>query len=183
VILQGTMQDGTVLPVQVDAQGRLVVENRLFQLATAKPATGTAVDFTGIPSWVKRVTVMLDGVSSTGSSLVQVQLGAGSLVTSGYLCTLGQIVDGGGITVVKITSGFGVLGGSPVNLRSGHLLFTNIGGDTWVFSAVGAFSDVSACWYGGGSVQLPGALARVRITTMNGTDALDAGSVNVLCEG
>jgi len=35
-------------------------------LATAQTASGTAVDFTGIPSWVKRITVMFSGVSTNG---------------------------------------------------------------------------------------------------------------------
>lgn len=33
----------------------------------AATASGTAIDFTSIPSWAKRITVMLDGVSTNGS--------------------------------------------------------------------------------------------------------------------
>ena len=40
-------------------------------LMTAQNTTsGTSIDFTGIPSWVKRITVMFQGVSTTGSSQV-----------------------------------------------------------------------------------------------------------------
>ena len=51
--------------------------------------SGTSIDFTGIPSWVKRITVMLNGVSTSGTSIVQVQIGSGSPTTSGYTDAIG----------------------------------------------------------------------------------------------
>jgi hypothetical protein len=53
--------------------------------ATAQASTsGTSINFTDIPSWVKRITVMFNGVSTSGTSIRQAQLGAGSVTTSGY---------------------------------------------------------------------------------------------------
>jgi len=37
--------------------------------------SGTSIDFTGIPSWVKRITVMFDVVSTNGSAIILIQLG------------------------------------------------------------------------------------------------------------
>jgi hypothetical protein len=36
--------------------------------------------------------------------------------------------------------------------------------------------------FGGGTVTLGGTLDRVRITTVNGTDTFDAGTINILYE-
>ena len=36
--------------------------------------------------------------------------------------------------------------------------------------------------YGGGNVTLGGALDRIRVTTVNGTDLFDAGSINIMYE-
>ena len=56
-----------------------------LQSSTAQATTsGTSITFTGIPSWVKRITVMFNGVSTSGTSPVQIQLGAGSVTTTGY---------------------------------------------------------------------------------------------------
>jgi hypothetical protein len=160
------------------------VDRGRMVLTTAQNSTsGTAIDFTGIPSWVKKITVMFNGVSTNGTSLVQLQLGAGSFVTSGYLSTAGQSVDAATNTVVTLTSGFGVLGTAAGNVRTGHHLFTNISGNTWVYSSMGVFTDVLATWYGGGTIGLSGTLDRIRITTVNGTDTFDAGSINILYEG
>ena len=47
-----------------------------LQRGTAVASTsGTSVDFTSIPSWVKRITVMFNGVSTSGTSNPLVQLG------------------------------------------------------------------------------------------------------------
>lgn len=58
----------------------------LTQGTSQASTSGTAIDFTGIPSWVKRITVMFSGVSTNGTSVPQIQVGAGSVTTSGYLC-------------------------------------------------------------------------------------------------
>ncbi len=40
--------------------------------------SGTSIDFTGIPSWVKRVTILFKGVSISSTSQFLIQLGSGS---------------------------------------------------------------------------------------------------------
>lgn len=155
-------------------------------LGTAQNTTsGTAIDFTGIPSWVKRITVILCGVSTNGTSNVQVQVGSGSISTSGYTNSNG-ITSAGAVSSNASTSGF-VLGN--INLaadrRSGHMVITNISGNIWVASFIfgGNTSTTDASCFGGGDITLSGTLDRLRLTTVNGTDAFDAGSVNIMYEG
>jgi len=145
--------------------------------------SGTSKDFTGIPSWVKRVTVILSGVSTNGSSPVQVQIGAGSVTTSGYNSVANYGASAG--TFTTSTTGFIT---DPTNVatatvtRNGIMTIALLGSNTWIETAtVYQISQniASAC---GGGVTLSGTLDRVRITTVNGTDAFDAGSVNILFE-
>lgn len=154
-------------------------------LGTAVASTsGTSIDFTGIPSWVKRITVMLNGVSTNGSSNVQIQIGAGSITTTGYLCYSAYAGSTNASAGTGFTTGFGINLGTAANLYSGHFVFTNISGNAWVGSFV-VGDNSSGIYYvatGGGSITLGGALDRVRITTVNGTDAFDAGNVNILYE-
>jgi hypothetical protein len=142
--------------------------------------SGTSIDFTSIPSWVKRITVMFNGVSTNGSSAVQIQIGAGSVTTSGY-------VSGGTFTTtivgpVSSTTGFIFAGTTAANTRTGSTVITNITGNTWVSASTGTFEDAASSYSGGGKVALSGTLDRVRITTVNGTDTFDAGSINILYE-
>ena len=145
--------------------------------------SGTAIDFTSIPSWVKRITFMLQGVSTSGTSVVQIQIGSGSITATGYLggavYTVNITATGGAVTQ---TTGFQVPGVGAGNTRHGLYTLTNISGNIWVASGCGGFSDVAGSWQGGGSLTLSGVLDRVRLTTVNGTDTFDAGNVNILYE-
>ena len=137
-----------------------------------------AVDFTGIPSWVKRITVMFNGVSSSGTSNLLVQLGTGgtpTYTTSGYIST-----SNGG-TVGSSTAGFIVWEDTPSQIFSGSMTIFNISGNVWVQSHAGKISTTS-CVHGGGDVSLGAVLTAVRITRVNGTDTFDAGSINILYE-
>ena len=139
--------------------------------------SGTSIDFTGIPSWVKRITVMLNGVSTNGTSVTQVQLGAGSVTTSGYVSSWQS-----GATAYTQTSGFGAQSYvSATDTKNGSFVLTNITGNTWVSTAVISNGGASM-GLGSGSIALGGTLDRVRITSVNGTDTFDAGSINILYE-
>ncbi len=65
---------------------------------------------------------------------------------------------------------------------SGHMVITNISGNIWISSHTTKVTT-GACPLGAGSVTLGATLTALRITSVNGTDAFDAGSVNILYEG
>lgn len=149
---------------------------------TAVSASGTSVDFTGIPSWVKRVTVMLSGISTSGTSSIIVQLGSGSFTTSGYFCQVSVI--NAGTATSNSTIGFLLNSGSQAAANYyGNMIINNITSNTWVEnSTVAQPNGTASAHLSGGSLALGGALDRVRITTVNGTDTFDAGSINILYE-
>ena len=152
-------------------------------LATAQNTTsGTSIDFIGIPSWAKRITVMLDGVSTNGSSLIQVQIGSGSVTTSGYAST--GTTSG---ATIGSTSGFiTVYSGAATYALHGTMQIYLMTGSTYVASSVIAIRNSGSAFnvtMATGSASLSGALDRVRLTTANGTDTFDAGSVNIMYEG
>ena len=149
---------------------------------TAQNSTsGTSIDFTSIPSWVKRITVLFNGVSTAGSSNLLVQIGSGSVTTTGYVSTGAFNNSGGGAGTASSTSGFIVFGGDSTFTRSGTMVISSFGSNTWISTnTLKVSTDQTA--HGGGNVSLGGILDRIRITTVNGTDAFDAGSINILYE-
>ena len=151
--------------------------------ATAVTCAGqTSIDFTGIPSWVKRITVMFSGVSTSGTSNILIQIGSGSFTTSGYVSLAQQSGSGatstaGFIVTQAITAANNLYGFVGINLISGTTYVES--GNTGTGS--GAVFNSS-----GGSPALSAALDRVRITTVNGTDTFDttpsAGTINIIYE-
>jgi hypothetical protein len=150
---------------------------------TAKSATSTSVDFTGIPSWVKRITVMFQGVSTNGTSNWLFQLGSGSATTSGYLGTGYRAANGGTWVNIAFTTGFGVPFDTASAVAHGSIVFANITGNSWVANGFLSRTDTTVTGGTGGSISLAGVLDRVRITTVNGTDTFDAGTINIMYEG
>ena len=144
---------------------------------TVASTSGTSIDFTSIPSWVKRITVMFNGVSTNGSSAMQVQIGAGSITTSGY--NAGSYTN---TTKSVTTTGFQTDNGAAIFTRSGLMTIDNMNSNIWVASGSWACQPDSDISYFAGGVTLGGTLDRVRITTSNGTDTFDAGSINILYE-
>lgn len=147
---------------------------------TSVAASGTAVDFTGIPSWVKRVTVMLSGVSTNGTSNPQIQLGtSGGVANTGYKSTSSIIA--GGVSTQANTTGFALRSTVAADLLSGHVTLQRLSGNIW--TAVGLVNDGGATTITlAGTVTLSGELDRIRLTTVNGTDTFDAGTVNIAWE-
>ena len=148
-------------------------------LGTSQNTTsGTAIDFTGIPSWAKRVTVGLVGVSTSGTSPILCRIGSGSVLDTGYTSACHQYSNSQGTS----TTGFILNSGrSAATTDHGTIILSTISGNIWTaISNINVGGSVSSM---GGSVSLSGALDRIRITTVNGTDTFDAGSVNIMYEG
>jgi len=180
VLPGGNGSNGNILGT--DGAGNLSWVNGRMVLETAKASTsGTSVDFTGIPSWVKKITVMFDGVSTNGTSYVQIQLGdAGGVETASYLgatqtSSAAQAHSSGFLTDAST--------GSAASVRHGAVTLTNITGNVWASTINIGWSSSANAFIGAGSKSLSATLDRVRITTVNGTDTFDAGSINILYEG
>jgi hypothetical protein len=153
--------------------------------STAVASTsGTSIDFTSIPSWVKRVTVMFQGVSTNGTSTVLLQLGSGSVTTSGYLGSSSALIDAAQGAALY-TTGFGIgKESAAVRVQHGALTLSLLDSSTnaWVCSGVVVASNEARTAQTGGSIALAGVIDRVRITTVGGTNTFDAGTINILYE-
>jgi hypothetical protein len=166
-----------------DSTGTVATLGTSLTLATAVTASGTSVDFTGIPSWVKRVTVMLSGLSTNGTSIPQIQLGdAGGVETTGYNATVVGIA--GVISANTFTTGFGLIAASHAATHTyfGFIQFSLIGSNNWAAGGNLAIPSVAGTMVAGGKT-LSDTLTQVRITTVNGTDTFDAGTINIIYEG
>ncbi len=157
-------------------------------LGTPQASTsGTYIDFTSIPSGVKRITVTLTGVGSTGSGAgnpcLLIQIGdSGGIETSGYVSSA-SVTDGATLNASS-TAGFLV---EPVHNSgtTGHgsvsFFLANSSSYSWVSAGVlGDSSGLSRM--SGGSKSLSAELDRIRLTTVGGTATFSAGEINIQYE-
>jgi hypothetical protein len=184
-ISAGGLPDGVVTTPDI-AAGAVTQAKRSEQLTLGTPVastSGTSIDFTGIPSWVKRVTVMFNGVSLSGSSYILVQIGAnGAAEIASYTSGSSRTGGSGATAYTSATTGFLVYSGAGAETPSGLMSLQTIGSNLWVSAHALNVPPASCTISGAGSKTLSGTLDRVRITTVNGTDTFDAGSINIMYE-
>jgi hypothetical protein len=145
--------------------------------------SGTNIDFTGIPSWVKRISIIFNGVSTNGTSYKQVQIGSGSFTTSGYTGRIGYILQPNGAAITSLTTGLGIDAFQLANETTiGIMTIDLLGSNTYVSSSQVTSMGSVVIGFANSSITLGGVLDRLRITTVNGTDTFDAGSINILYE-
>jgi len=175
----GVTIDGVLLKDGITAASSIIISSGTLTATTS----GSSVEFTSIPTWVKRVTVMFNGVSLNGADAFLVQIGpSGGVATTGYTSTAGIVTNNAGGSVGNYTTGFAI--------------FNTAAGDTFRGSMTISLMDASSYLYvsnhsgmlsttqingGGGNVTLSGLLTRVKILN-TGSSTFDAGSVNILYE-
>ena len=170
-------QNATFAGTVADSVGTL----RPLVSGTAVASTsGTSIDFTSIPSWVKRITVMFNGVSTNGTSVIQVQIGSGSVTTTGHVSQTSTIANISTTATTGFTQNYNPL---AANINGGLFVITLVSGFTYLgCGTMNTIASTNNAYINAGNVTLGGVLDRVRITTVNGTDTFDAGSINILYE-
>jgi len=157
---------------------------KIVQGTAVASTSGTSISFTSIPSWVKRITLMLQGVQRSGSSIPVFQLGtSGGFVTTGYLGASGAITGSPG--GANPTNGFTVNSSNAADVFHGQIIIENLTGNTWTAFSFVTPSNGYNVFLGAGSItaaNLGGVLTQVRITMTNGTDTFTAGNINLLWE-
>ena len=157
---------------------------RRIVLATEVATTsGTSIDFTSIPAGVRRIKIQFVGVSTNGTSNPLIQLGdSGGVETTGYLGS-SSLIDTA-VATAGYTAGFGLNIATADAVIHGTVTLTleDSSDFTWVASGVVSTSDTARSVITSGRKLLSAELDRVRITTVNGTDAFDAGAINISYE-
>jgi hypothetical protein len=198
---EGIIQNGGVNAIVIDSSQNVAVPQNLTVSGTLNSATGavyplvsgtalawnwnslttnTVLDFTGIPATAKRITVMFNGLSTNGTGNYVVQIGSGSVDTTGYTSTF-AVINNASTAASGGTTGFLIAGPSATDTLSGICTLTTLGSNIWVESSVTKLNTIRL-YMAAGDKTLSGVLDRIRITTTTGTDTFDAGSVNILWE-
>jgi len=171
------LRDGAVTPVKL-AQP--------LTIRAGVQASGTAVDFTGIPTWARKMTLVVNGLSTSGNSPIVVVLGtAAGFQLTGYSGSVFNDINAGTSQAANYSGTAGlplVLSWDASGFLTGMIDFFNVKDFVWVGSGQFGRADGAAFHRTAGAKDLAAALDRVRVTTANGADTFDFGQVNLLFE-
>jgi hypothetical protein len=151
------------------------------------PTSGTTVDFTSIPSWVKRITVIFSELATSASGgSIAIQLGvSGTPETTNYYGAFGYSNSGGGAGAGTWSSSMVVGAGDGASgiTYNGSVILTRLSASSNVWAAQSVVSDrvgETLLWSAAGSKSLAGTLDMVRVLITSGT--FSSGSLNIMYE-
>jgi hypothetical protein len=157
---------------------------RIVRATAVASTSGTSIDFTGIPAWVERITVMFSGVSTNGTSTICIQIGpSGGVETSGYASVYNNLGGGAAGTSTAALGLVTVPVAAYLYNGAATLTLLNASTNSWTLTSQLAAPAGPGLDFGAGSKTLAGVLSRVRVTTLGGVNTFDAGTVNIIYEG
>ncbi len=169
--------------VQDGSLGRNDIGESMIRLgATQATTSGVAKEFTGIPSWARRVTLHFWFVSTNGTANLLVQLGTGGAPTTSGYTGHGTFSSASSVAPISSVNGIPIFSNAAGFSHFGTLTFNNVSGNSWVASGSLVTGGTQGSTISGGFIELAGALDYLRIVTANGTDAFDQGAVNITWE-
>lgn len=157
-----------------------------YVLTSSVSLSGTAVDFTAIPSWAKRLRVCFNGGSLNANTAIMAQLGTSAgIVAGGYGGTV-AVTNNGNVGAATLSSGVDLdmpSGATAAMEYNGILEFEHMGGNVWAFKSIVSRSVDTRSSSTSGVIALPGALTTLRLTSHTGTASFDAGTASLTYEG
>jgi hypothetical protein len=155
------------------------------------PTAVSSVNFTSIPPWVKRITVMLNNVSLSGTDAITIRIGdSGGLETTGYNGNFFSIYDSGTINVNDLTDNFQLTpsgGGTSSGTNyfgQAILSLLDASTNTWVITSIVSANSTSVTARQGhlsGGKTLTATLDRLTVITSGG-NTFDNGTISILYE-
>jgi hypothetical protein len=154
----------------------------LIRPAASQTASGSAVNFTAIPSWVNRITVQIAGLSYAAAGVGVIRIGSSStLVTTGYTTASTSVTSVPAVNLTSITNGLGVINtSSGSTVLYGAYVLTHMGSNLWQYNGQIARSGDDSLSFGNGYITLAGALDVLSLVATSST--FDAGTINMLYE-
>ena len=174
--------------LQTDGSGALswatVSTSNLTRLTAVTP-TGSSVDYTSLPSGIRKLYVVMSGLKQSSSGRYMVQLGdSGGLETSGYTSGSRLHYASGASVQEERTDSFVIFNDATEFYVNTIMQIANITGNKWVSTHTTFHSDRGAypgsTAHGAGRKELSGELTQLRITLSTGT--FTSGDVNLFYE-
>jgi hypothetical protein len=168
--------DPNALPTRAAVAGYVEGYAKATITSPIPTTSGNKIDYTSIPSGATEIILIFNGVSfSEGVSRI-IQLGSGSVQSSGYFSNSTRQASSGSNS--DSSSGFvvEVSGTSPLY---GEITLQKGAGNLWSMS--GSMKAGNNTVLSAGIVALSGEIDRIRLTSTSATDVFNGGEISISC--
>ncbi len=157
--------------------GKSIVETGITLGTEVATTSGTSVTLSSaIPAGTKEIKVMLAGVSTSGTSPMEIRIGdSGGIEATGYVSVAS--------TLGASTTGFRIVGnGDATYVFYGTITLSLEDSASFTWSSEGGISRATAHDGSSGGKSLSAELTQLSITTAGGSDTFDLGAINIQYE-
>jgi hypothetical protein len=150
---------------------------------TAVTVSGATASFTGIPSWARRITILLSGVTTVAAGLPAIRAGSGSYEASGYDSVNNAIGASTVASSASATTSWDLQNsGGSANVYTGQVVITRVAAGTqYVVSGQVRYNTTSTALTVGTKL-FSGTIDRVQLLMSTGTDTFNGGTMNIMWE-
>lgn len=150
---------------------------------TAQAASGATVSFTGIPSWAKRITVLLSGVVTVSTGLPAIRAGAGSYEATGYSSTNNAIGATSVTSSLSATTSWDLQNsGGSAQVYSGQLVITRLEGYLYTIAGQIMYGTNGSAALTTGYKTFSGDISQLQLRMSTGADTFNGGTINIMYE-
>lgn len=150
---------------------------------TAVTTSGATISFTGIPSWARRITILLSGVTTVAAGLPAIRAGSGSYEVSGYDSVNNAIgASTVGSSASATTSWDLQNSGGSANVYTGQVVITRVSAGTQYVVSGQVRYNTSSTALTVGTKTFAGIIDRVQLLMSTGTDTFNGGTMNIMWE-
>lgn len=184
--LKATPADDDEFEIQETGDGSsrkctlLSIRDSLIDLdPEVQTTSGSSVDLTGIVSSAKRVTILLDGVSTSSTGNLELTLNSEA---TGYTSTV-SLLSASAVATSTATTQFNLTAGSAAaDSHSGivTLILQDSTNNTWAVDSILSNANATEMSLSAGSKSTSSALSSVQLVASSGT--FDAGAVSLMVE-
>jgi hypothetical protein len=149
---------------------------------TAQAASGPTVSFTGIPSWAKRITVLLSAITTVASGTPAIRAGAGSYEATGYESINSNIQTSTAASSASVNTSWDlVTAGNSTYTYTGNIVITKVTGTTYTICSQLRFNTTLSTFTTGYKT-FSGNISQLQLCMSTGTDTFNGGTINVMYE-
>lgn len=180
----GVGTEGQILAAEATEASGVIWRDKIASSLTST-GSGTSASITSVPSYAKRITITLQGVSLNGATELILRLGdTGGLENSGYTGVNARMGSSGGVYSGNSTSFILTESAQAGNVYDGviTLIRHNESTNCWVVSSTVTTQGANNMNICSGTKELSSALTQVSILSANGSSAFDAGSIGFQVE-
>lgn len=149
----------------------------------AATTSGTSVDFTSLPAGIRKITLVVDQISSSLTDNFAVRFSTGgTFATSGYISSSARVQDAAATSIGSLTTGFIIINNDNSSRQwNGSFTWHNITGNTWIMSGNANHESNNRSVISAGTFTLGGTLDGIRLYA-TASNAFDNGQVNIFYE-